>query len=103
MSSCSRPRSRSEAPRGPAGGWLLAAMVLLAAVPARAAGHGPEHGSYAVIVSAAVPVNDVTLNELSQLLLGDRRFWRVGAPVVVFVPPAGSPARRFLLAHAFHM
>lgn len=100
MSCCSRPRSRSERQRHAAG--LLVALVLLAGTTARAAPDG-EHGAYAIIVSPGVPVSDVTRSDVTRLLLGERRFWRSGLPVVVLLPPAGSPARRFLLEHVFHM
>ena len=100
MSCCSRPRSRSEFPRRAA--ELLIALVLLAGTTACAAAEG-EHGAYAVIVSPGVPPTDVSMSDLTRLLLGERRFWRSGLPVVVLLPPTGSPARRFLLTHVFHM
>ena len=100
MNCCSRPRSRSERPLQAAG--LLVALVLLAGATARAAPEA-EHGAYAVIVSPGVPLASVTMSDVTRLLLGERRFWSSGLPVVALLPPAGSPARRFLLAHVFHM
>jgi hypothetical protein len=36
------------------------------------------------------------------MLLGERRFWSSGAPIVVLMPPVDSPARRFA-PNLFHM
>lgn len=100
MNCCSRPRSRSDAPRR-AAGLLLAGLLLFAAGPAVAAEH--EHAVYAVIVHPGAPVTDIAMSDVTRLLLGERRFWRSDMPVVVLLPNLGSPARAFLLAHVFHM
>ena len=83
-------------------GWAWAGLVLLATLPARALPDA-EHAAYAVIVSPNVPVSNVTLADATRLLLGERRFWQSGLPVVVLLPAVGSPERRFLLEHLFHM
>jgi hypothetical protein len=56
-----------------------------------------------VIASPLVPVADVALPDLARLLMGERRFWVSGMPVVVLLPAPDSPARHFLLARVFHM
>ncbi len=105
MNSRSRPRSHSEQRRRTAGVLGTIALALLAGAPARALPDEPvaAPAGYVIIVSAEVPVTNLTLGEAARLLQGERRFWRAGMPVVVLLPPAGSPARRFLLEHVFHM
>jgi hypothetical protein len=56
-----------------------------------------------LVTSAAVAVNDLSLADAARMLLGERRFWSSGAPIVVLMPPVDSPARRFLLERVFHM
>ena len=108
MTCCCRPRSRSER-RGARGGWravaawLVAGAGLLAAGRAAAAPPTDEHVAYVLVASASVPVTDVTAKDAARMLLGERRFWSSGTPIVVLMPPVDSPARRFLLERLFHM
>ena len=108
MISCSRPRSRSErrglaSLAGAARAWLLAGALLLPCAHGAAAQSGDEHVSYLLVASAGVPVTDVTLADAARMLLGERRFWSSGTPIVVLMPPVDSPARRFMLERLFHM
>ena len=108
MTSCSRPRSRSER-RGlarlvrAAGACLLSGALLLSFARGAAAQAAPEHTTYLLVASAGVPVTDVSLADAARMLLGERRFWSSGAPIVVLMPPVDSPARHFLLERLFHM
>jgi len=107
MTCCCRPRSRSERRGAPAGwsaavaAWLLAGGL---ALPAAAAPPGEGgHVAYVLVASASVPVTNVTALDATRMLLGERRFWSSGTPIVVLMPPVDSPTRRFLLERMFHM
>src|ERR1044072_5199100 len=89
MSCCSRPRSRSEAPRRAA--CLLPALLALAGGVAHA-GSERESTAFAVIASPLVPVADVALPDLARLLMGERRFLVSGLGPGV-LPRAGPPPR----------
>jgi hypothetical protein len=77
---------------------LLAARALPAA-------SDPAAGrtTYLLVASAGVPVTDVSLADATRMLLGERRFWSPGVPIVLLMPPVDSPARRFLFERLFHM
>ena len=86
-----------------AGACLLAGALLLPFARAATAQQGEEHVVYLLVANAGVPVTDVSLADATRMLLGERRFWPSGAPIVVLMPPVDSPAREFMLARLFHM
>lgn len=92
--SASRQRARWR------GGLLaLLATCLLASTPA--APRAAE--SYAVVVSASVPVDNLSSAELRRILRLDRRYWKAGEPVVVLLPPSGSATRAFALSRVMKL
>lgn len=105
MASSSRPRSLSRpGARAHARSALIGlalACGLLTAAPA--AGAATARTVYAVVVSADVPMTDITLRELRQVMLGERRFWSHESPISVLVPATGSTARRYLVSRLFHL
>ena len=84
-------RSRATAFRRILLGWLL-----LTGVPGGpdSTGSGPP---VAVIVHPDVPVNDVSVEELRRIFLGDRQFWNQDLRITPLVPAQGSPTRAVLL------
>lgn len=69
-------------------------LLDLAAVPA-AAGKAPE--PIAVIVHQRVAVNDLSLAELQQIFLGERRDWAGDRTITLLMPPRDSLERKVLL------
>jgi hypothetical protein len=95
MALSSRLHTRSSAPRARALALLVAGLyVASAAVPARA-------GEYAVVVSADVKVESLTLPQVRQLFGLQKQFWSPGQSVVVLLPPEHSPTRDYLVERVF--
>jgi hypothetical protein len=92
-----RPRSPSSRPGRPA----LAAVglaALVGALPAIAAGTAHDaREEFIAVTSPSVPVENVSLPELRQLFLLEKRHWKAGQPVVALLPATGSSARTFLM------
>lgn len=78
-------------------GWI--AILLFGAL------HPAEPASakipIAVIVHQQVPVDDLSLAELRQVFLGERRSWSPDLPITLLMPPEGSPERRVLLKRIY--
>ena len=51
----------------------------------------------AVIVHKEVPVNDLSLSELREIFLGERRFWARDLTITLLTPPRGTREREVLL------
>lgn len=114
MSLSSRPHSRSEllAPSRPlerpgsAFGRTVAVLALglmaLGALSPPVNADAPRV-AFAVITSPDVRVNDVSVQDVRRLMLGERRFWRANIPATALMPSTGSPARLFLLERLFRM
>lgn len=96
MACSSRPRTRSSVPTGRLAFALLAAVLCLtcAVAPARA-------GEYALVVSADVRVESVTLPQVRQLFGLQKQFWSPGQSVVVLLPAQNSPSRDYLIERVF--
>jgi hypothetical protein len=97
MARSPRSRSRSSAPAARCALALATAALCFgpaAAVPARA-------GEYAVVVSADVKVQSLTLPQVRQIFGLQRQFWSPGQNVVVLLPPENSPARGYLVERVF--
>ena len=61
------------------------------------------HPNYAVVVNPHVPVEDISLEDLRKIFLGERQFWSSNMPVVPLIRPQGSPEREVLLRVIFKM
>ena len=90
MPSWFRRRSRSKFAIA-----IVATGILLSASATRPAVSDP--GDIAVVASADVPVDDVSMKELRRLFTLERRFWTPGRPSTVLYPSPGSSARTALL------
>jgi hypothetical protein len=56
-----------------------------------------QGGDIAVVVNASNPVNDVSLSELRNMLMGDRRFWRGNVRVKLILREPGTRDRDAVL------
>lgn len=84
---CCKVRSRSE---------LVARLAALAlggiGAPAVAA-----EKPFLVVVHAAAPVEDLSVEELRRVFLLQRGFWKAGRPIRLVMPPIGQRTRSFML------
>jgi hypothetical protein len=62
-----------------------------------------SHASFAVIVNPRVPVDDLTLEDLRKIFLGERQFWSSNMPVVPLIRPQGTPEREMMLRVLYRM
>lgn len=62
-----------------------------------------SHPTYAIVVNPHVPVDDISLEDLRKIFLGERQFWSSNMPVVPLIRPQGSPEREVLLRVIFKM
>jgi len=69
--------------RPPIGALILAAIILVCGLTARA--QPQSAGDVAVAVNASMPVDNLTFAELRRLLLGDREFWSAGMRVTLLI------------------
>jgi hypothetical protein len=61
------------------------------------------HPTYAIVVNPHVPMDDISLEELRKIFLGERQFWSSNMPVVPLIRPQGTPEREVLLRVIFKM
>ena len=85
-----RSRSRSS----------LAALCALIGLASGTRGLAGQ--SIAVVVNGSVPVSEVTLGDLNSYFTFARGSWPGGQRVTLFLPAAGSAARRVLLKQVYH-
>jgi len=76
-------------------------VVGLPGVPAQTDGH--SSAIYAVVVNPRVPVEDISLEELRKVFLGERQFWSSNMPVVALIRPQGTAERDVVLRVIFRM
>ena len=57
----------------------------------------------AVVVNPHAPVDDISLEELRKIFLGERQFWTSNMPVVPLIRPQGTPEREVVLRVLFKM
>lgn len=55
--------------------------------------HMEEPGDIAIVVNESNPVNELTLSELRNMLMGDRRFWKGNVRVKLILREPGSYER----------
>lgn len=77
------------------------AVIGLPGAPAQTDNHGSA--TYAVVVNPRVPVEDIGLEELRKVFLGERQFWSSNMPVVPLIRPQGTPERDVVLRVIFRM
>ena len=77
-------------------GHILALVVLL--VCSLGVSHASQAGEIAIVVNASNPVNDVSLPELRNMLMGDRRFWKGNVRVKLILREPGVRDRDAVLA-----
>lgn len=94
----STPRSRSNAVAA-----MTAAIVLAVSSGVPARGAAAPTAEYAVIVSKAVEVDSLTVDELRRILTFRRTHWKAGQAVQILLPPTGSETRKFLLSRIYNL
>ncbi len=57
----------------------------------------------AVVVNPHTPVDDISLEDLRKIFLGERQFWSSNIPVVALIRPQGTPERDAVLRILFKM
>lgn len=57
----------------------------------------------AVVVNPHTPVDDMSLEDLRKIFLGERQFWSSNMPVVPLIRPQGTPEREVVLRVLFKM
>lgn len=83
---------------------LLAALLLLtfaAAAPPQAKHPAPV--PVAILVNPATPVNNLSLAELREIMLGNRQFWPDHQPIVLLVRAPVAPERTAVLHIIYQM
>jgi hypothetical protein len=59
--------------------------------------------TYAVVTNSAVPVTDMTFDDLRNVFFFRKKFWSGGKRVVVLLPGTGLDARGYLLSGIYRM
>jgi len=101
--------AHSTRTRSPRHGWLrplaLASLLASLALPALSQEPPPDQpaADIAVIVHPDNPLQDVKLAQLRGYLRLDRQFWPDRSRVVLFLPPADSPAKEVLNESLYRM
>jgi hypothetical protein len=58
---------------------------------------------FAVVVNPHTPIDDISLEDLRKIFLGERQFWSSNIPVVPLIRPQGTPEREVILRVLFKM
>jgi ABC-type phosphate transport system substrate-binding protein len=80
---------------------MIFAAVFCALLPTAAS--ASDERDVAVIVNAANPVSDISMQELRELLLGERKTWNRRSRVVVLLRKSGAAEREAVLEKACGM
>lgn len=62
-----------------------------------------SHAAFAVVVNPRVPVDDLSLEDLRKIFLGERQFWSSNIPVVPLIRQPGTPEREVMLRVLYRM
>jgi hypothetical protein len=62
-----------------------------------------SHPVFAIVVNPHVPVDDISLEDLRKIFLGERQFWSSNMPVVPLIRPQGTPERDVMLRVLYRM
>jgi len=57
----------------------------------------------AVVVNPHTPIDNISLEDLRKIFLGERQFWSSNVPVVPLIRPQGTPEREVVLRVLFKM
>jgi hypothetical protein len=83
---------------------VLVLLCAIAAIGLRAVmAQTDNHPTFAIVVNPHVPVDDISLEELRKIFLGERQFWSSNMPVVPLIRPQGTPEREVVLRVIFKM
>ena len=82
---------------------LHVALVVALCCGRESAARAAEPKPAIVVVHAGVPVRNLSLTELRELVLGQRRFWAGGARVELIVEAGAGPGRRGFVETLSHM
>jgi hypothetical protein len=78
-------------------GYILGFVVMLACSLGSSQGSSQGGGDIAVVVNASNPVNDLSVSELRNMLIGDRRFWKGNVRVKLILREPGTRERDAVL------
>ncbi|HEV7522429.1 MAG TPA: hypothetical protein VGP89_15100 [Candidatus Angelobacter sp.] len=76
--------------------YILGFVLMLACSLGSSQASSPA-GDIAVVVNASNPVNDVSMSELRNMLMGDRRFWKGNVRVKLILREPGTRDRDAIL------
>jgi hypothetical protein len=62
-----------------------------------------SHAAFAVVVNPRVSVDDLSLEDLRKIFLGERQFWSSNIPVVPLIRQPGTPEREVMLRVLYRM
>jgi len=83
------------------GALVMLAIMTVAAPAARA--QQPASGDVAIVVRPDVPVDNLTFQEVRELLMGDRQFWKPGLRVSLLMRAPATRERDVILKVVYRM
>ncbi len=85
-------------------GWpQLVAFVLTAFLAGAVAAHAQEVNAVAVVAHPSVPVDNLTFQQMRNLLLGDRQFWSADLKVTLLIRAPVARERDIVLKTIYEM
>ena len=81
----------------------LVMLALVAAVAPAAHAQQPASGDVAIVVSPDVPVDNLTFQQVRELLMGDRQFWKPGLRVALLMRAPATRERDVILKVVYRM
>ena len=81
--------------------YILALVVMVAC--SLGGSQASQTGDIAVVVNSSNPVNDLSLSELRNMLMGDRRFWKGNVRVKLILREPGTRDRDAVLVLLLRM
>lgn len=86
-----------------AASWLALLVLAAAAGPPRAKPRATARKPVAILVNPAARINNLTLDQLRQIMLGNRQFWPDHQPIVLLVRAPVAPERTAVLHIIYRM
>ena len=82
--------------------WI-ATVWLAAAIPLALSPAPPPATYVALVVNPSVPVDNLTLDQVRNVLLGDRQYWAPGLKITLLIRAPVATEREVLLDKVYHM
>jgi ABC-type phosphate transport system substrate-binding protein len=86
--------------------YLIAVIVAVASLAASAAAAARETSApvaLAVIVHPSTPEDDLTIEAVRHVFLGEQQFWQDRTRITLLIQPPGAPEREALLRSVYRM